>query len=66
MARTKKVAFADALAIVLETADEQEIRDYAVMFGIYARQRKFGFAVRIEPVAVKPKPEELKLFKEPA
>jgi hypothetical protein len=64
MSRTKKIPFADSLAIWAETADEQEIRDGAVMLGIYARQRKFGFAVRIEPV--KSKPEELKLFKEPA
>ncbi len=64
MARPKKVLFGDALAIILETAEEQEIRDYVVMMGIYARQRKFSFAIRIDPVAVKPVQEEMKMFKE--
>jgi hypothetical protein len=48
MSRTKKLPFADALAIWCETAPEEEIRDGAVMMGIYARQRKFAFRVRIE------------------
>ncbi len=45
MSRTKKVPFADSLAIWCETASEEEIRDGAVMMGIYARQRKFQFRV---------------------
>jgi hypothetical protein len=64
MSRTKKVPFTDSLAIWAETCDEQEFRDGAVMLGIYARQRKFSFAVRIEAVAVKPVHEEMKMFKE--
>jgi hypothetical protein len=52
MSRTKKVPFFDALAIWLETADEQEIRDGAVSMSIYARQRRFSFNIRIEPVMI--------------
>lgn len=63
MARTKRIPFHDSLAIWLETADEQEVRDGAVMLGIYARQRKFQFAIRIEPVAVK-RVADTPLFKE--
>jgi hypothetical protein len=48
--RKKQVPFTDSLAVWAETCDEQEFRDGAVMLGIYARQRKFAFAVRIEPV----------------
>lgn len=64
MSRTKKVPFADSLAVWLETADEQEIRDGAVSMSIYARQRKFQFTIRIEPVAVKAAREDAPLFKE--
>lgn len=48
--RKQQPAFADALAIWLETADEQEIRDGMVMAAIYVRQRKLGFAVRVETI----------------
>jgi hypothetical protein len=48
--RKQQPAFADALAIWLETADEQEIRDGMVMSSIYVRQRKLGFAVRVETI----------------
>jgi hypothetical protein len=65
MSRTKQIPFHDSLAVWLETADEQEIRDGAVMLGIYARQRKFSFAVRLEPIAPKRPAEDVKL-KEPA
>ncbi len=64
MSRTKKVPFFDALAIWLETADEQEIRDGAVSMSIYARQRRFNFNIRIEPVLVKQVSEDAPLFKE--
>lgn len=53
MSRTKKVPFADALAIWCETCDEQEFRDAVVSMGVYARQRKLGFTIRIEPVLLK-------------
>ncbi len=66
MSRTKKVPFADSLAIWLDTADEQEIRDGAVAMSIYTRQRKFGFNIRIEPVLVKQVSEDAPLFKEKA
>lgn len=48
--RKQQPAFTDALAIWLETADEQEIRDGMVMAAIYVRQRKLGFAVRVETI----------------
>lgn len=57
MSRTKQIPFHDALAVWLETADEVEIRDGAVMLGIYARQRKFAFRIRVEAAPVeKPLP----------
>lgn len=52
MSRTKRVPFTDSLAIWAETADEAKIRDGAVMLGIYARQRKFSFRVRVEAAPV--------------
>ncbi len=52
MGRTKKVPFHDSLAIWLETASEEEIRDGAVMLGIYARQRNFAFRVRLETAPI--------------
>ena len=65
MARTKKVPFADSLAIWAETADEMEIRDGVVALGIYIARRGFAFKIKIDAVAVKPVQEEMKMFKEP-
>lgn len=50
MSRTKKIPFADALDIFLETAPEEEIRDAIASVKAWAQQRKFGFRVRIEPI----------------
>lgn len=56
MSRTKKVPFADSLAIWAETAPEQEIRDGVVSLSIYARSRGFKWRIRIEPVLEKSLP----------
>lgn len=52
MSRAKKIPFADSLAIWAETAPEEEIRDGVVMLGIYARQRKFQFRIRVEAAPI--------------
>ncbi len=52
VSRTKKIPFADSLAIWCETASEEEIRDGAVMLGIYARQRNFAFRIRLETAPI--------------
>ena len=52
MSRTKKVPFADSLAIWAETCTEEEFRDGVVSLGVYARQRKLKFIVRIEAAPV--------------
>ncbi len=64
MSRTKKVPFADSLAIWAETCDPEEFRDGAVSLSVYARQRKLNFNIRIEPVLVKQVSEDAPLFKE--
>lgn len=60
MSRTKKIPFADALDIFLETAAEEEIRDAIASVKAWAQQRKFGFRVRIEPLTV-PKDQQEKI-----
>ena len=64
MARTKKVPFADALAIWAETSDEMELRDGMVALSVYIAQRHFDWKIKIEPVAVKLVKEETKMLKE--
>lgn len=52
MSRTKKIPFADSLAIWAETCSEEEFRDGVVSLGVYARQRRLKFVVRVEAAPV--------------
>lgn len=50
MSRPKKIPFADALDVYLETASEDEIRGAAASLAVWARVRKFGFRVKVETI----------------